>query len=239
MFNARALPKGAMPETTKGVSVKGIHGTGVLNQEVVLTELVFPEFSPTLKVVGPVRTTVFHNKETNYDLIVGMDVMIALGIEVSCSTQTIKWNDNVIPFQSVENFKHMGEHIALAMEALDDPLDEEMGEEYGYKSKKILHSKYEQVEVLELSKQQTHLTPEQQADLARLWSKFTKLFSGQLGAYPHQKVHLDLKDDAKRQSSRYYPIPRHHERVFKDELQRLCEIGVLTKCGPSEWLAPS
>jgi hypothetical protein len=60
------------------------------------------------------------------------------------------------------------------MDALDDPLDKEIGEEYGFKSKKILHSKYEQVEVLELSKQQTHLTREQQTDLARLWSKYNE-----------------------------------------------------------------
>jgi hypothetical protein len=39
----------------------------------------------------------------------------------------------------------------------DDPLDKEKREEYGFKSKKILHSKYKQVDVLELSKQQTHL----------------------------------------------------------------------------------
>jgi hypothetical protein len=34
-------------------------------------------------------------------------------------------------------------------------------------------------------------------------------------------------------------VPRHHERVFKDELQRLCDIGVLSKTGPSEWLTPT
>jgi primosomal protein N'' len=35
----------------------------------------------------------------------------------------------------------------------DDPLDKEKGEEYGFKPKKILHSKYKKL-VLELSKQQ-------------------------------------------------------------------------------------
>jgi hypothetical protein len=64
MFKARTLPKGAVPKITNVASVKGIDGTRVLNQEVMLTELVFPEFSPTLKkVLGPVRATVFHNKE--------------------------------------------------------------------------------------------------------------------------------------------------------------------------------
>jgi hypothetical protein len=33
---------------------------------------------------------------------------------------------------------------------VDELLDKEKGEEYGFKSKKILHSKYEQVDVWEL-----------------------------------------------------------------------------------------
>jgi hypothetical protein len=46
---------------------------------------------------------VFHRKETNYDLVVGMDVMIALGINVSCSNQTIRYGkllnfwENILP----------------------------------------------------------------------------------------------------------------------------------------------
>jgi hypothetical protein len=38
----------------------------------------------------------------------------------------------------------------------DDPLDKEKGKEYDFKSKKILHSKYEQVDMIELSKQHAH-----------------------------------------------------------------------------------
>jgi hypothetical protein len=37
----------------------------------------------------------------------------------------------------MENFKHLGEHIALAMDVLDDLLDEEIGEGYCYSLRKF------------------------------------------------------------------------------------------------------
>ena len=32
---------------------------------------------------------------------------------------------------------------------------------------------------------------------------------------------------------------RHHQQVFKDELDRLVEVGVLSKVAESEWLFPT
>ena len=98
MLNFRALPKEANPTTVTGRRVTGVHGTHVLNQEVVIEDLVFPEFSPTQKVPGPIRATMFSNDDSAYDIIIGMDTMLALGIDVRCSTKTITWNDNQIPF---------------------------------------------------------------------------------------------------------------------------------------------
>ena len=60
----------------------------------------------------------------------------------------------------------------------------------------ILESKYEKVDVKEVAKQQTHLTESQRQDLTNLLSKYTKLFSGQLGKYEGHKVHLELEPNA-------------------------------------------
>jgi hypothetical protein len=86
--------------------------------------------------------------------------------------------------------------------------------------------------------QQGHLSDAQQSDLAHVLSRCEKLFSGQLGCYPHHKVHLELKADPTPSQSRPYPVPRHHETVFKEELNQLCEIGALSRCGASTWLLP-
>ena len=109
----------------------------------------------------------------------------------------------------------------------------------GYKSKTILLSQYDTVNTTSVAMQQLHLTPAQRQDLAVLFAKYTKLFSGKLGRYPHRTVHLDLKDNAVPYTCRPYPVPRHHQQVFKDELQRLCDIGVLSPCGAAQWLAPT
>ena len=64
-------------------------------------------------------------------------------------------------------------------------------------------------------------------------------FSNKLDAYPHQKIHLDLQPHAQPVACRPYPVPRAQTQVFKDELQRLCDAGVLEKCGASAWLFPT
>jgi hypothetical protein len=68
---------------------------------------------------------------------------------------------------------------------------------------------------------------------------FPEAFSGKLGCFPNKQAHLELQKDTKLFQCCLYPVPKHHEQVFKDELQSLCDIGVLERCGPSEWLSPS
>jgi len=81
------------------------------------------------------------------------------------------------------------------------------------------------------AEQQQHLSPEQRIELRDLLRKFTRLFSGKLGSYPNKKMHLhvDKEDIRKLQYQRHYPVPRVNEAVFKQELDRLVELGVLER----------
>ena len=238
LISQRALPIGANPKTIDARQVTGIHGTQKLNQEVLLTDIAFPEFSPTQRVPGPIQATVFNNADSPYDVIVGMDVMQALGIDVQCSTQTVSWNNNMIPFRPPNYFNDSALEETLSAIMPDDPLDVKEARQAGYKSKKIMHSNYEATTTEAVAQQQQHLTTSQQRDLANLLKDFPKLFSGKLRCF-HRKIHLELKDGAVPQNCRPYPVPKHHEQVFKDELQRLVDVGALKKCGASEWLSPS
>lgn len=243
MFNRRALPKGILPTTVPGQRYTTIHGSASLNNEVLLENLSFPEFSATRRVPGPVRASVYDNPNSVYDVILGMDVLQAIGFDISCSTKTIKWLDTFIEFRPVDYFSSSVLSASFASSSqddpFDDPLDAAQAREAGYKSSKILHSLYERVDTDTVASQQTHLSPSQRQDLARLFSRYRKLFSGKLGKYPHRRVHLELEKDAKPVSCRPYPVSRHHQQVFKDELQRLCNEGVLSKCGASHWLSPT
>ena len=65
----------------------------------------------------------------------------------------------------------------------------------------ILDAKYGQVSTDEVVDQLNHLTADQRHDLKVLFKKFTKLFNGKLGVYPHRKFHIELIPGAK---------PRHN-----------------------------
>jgi hypothetical protein len=138
--NLGALPKGAHTKTVTGTNVTGVHGARLLNKEVLLEDIGFPEFSPTRRIPGPVRAKVFHIPDAAYDVILGMDLLQVLGIEVRCSTKTVTWHDMIIPFRPSNYFDSAA--TTLTFLANDDPLDEIEAAKAGCKSTTILHSKY-------------------------------------------------------------------------------------------------
>jgi hypothetical protein len=65
------------------------------------------------------------------------------------------------------------------------------------------------------------------------------LFDGTLGTWKGGQYDIDLKADAKPYHARSFPIPKIHEKTLKEEVMRLCNIGVLKKVNRSEWAAPT
>jgi hypothetical protein len=174
LFNRTSLPKGATPKTiSKPQRFTGFAGTQALKTEVYITDLCLPEFSATQKVPGPIKCVVYDNPASSYDIIIGLDLMRALGIRINCDTCTAHWNENIISFHSPEYFS---EQTIGAFAAEDDPFDEAIAKEAGYKSKTILHSKYEQIDPAKVAQAQKHLSERQRADLALLLSKYKKAF---------------------------------------------------------------
>jgi hypothetical protein len=61
----------------------------------------------------------------------------------------------------------------------------------------ILDAKYEKFHIDDIVSQLKHLNDQLQTDIKQVLSKFTKLFDGTLGVYPHRKFHVDLNPGAK------------------------------------------
>jgi hypothetical protein len=84
----------------------------------------------------------------------------------------------------------------------------------------------------------TQLNKRQQLSLLRLLQKYEALFDGTLGKWNTDPVNIELREDAKPVSSRYYPVPKINKETFRKELLRLVDIGVLTPVQDSEWGTP-
>ena len=99
-------------------------------------------------------------------------------------------------------------------------------------------SKYEAANIDKVVKSCTHLSQVEQNKLREVLQRYPKLFDNHLGTYPDEKIHLDLKPDAiPHCTPRAYAVPHNHRPIFKAELDRLCEIGVLEEGSRSEWIA--
>ena len=228
--NRRILPKGANGKTVSNSMFSTINGVKTINQQVELEGIILPEFSPTKKIDKPMSALVFED-EGLYDIIFGLDFLVPVGIEISCLTQTISWDNVKVPWQPKTTLKDnkFGSYLIQTIDSFNEDPDQDWDCFAAQTSvKEILESKYDKVSTNSVAQEQVHLTPRQREVLAVLLGDYSKLFSGKLGAYPNYKVHLDLLPNAKPFYTRYYSVPKLHEKVFKQELECLVELRVLS-----------
>ena len=77
----------------------------------------------------------------------------------------------------------------------------------------------------------------QRAQLHKLLKQFLRHFNGQLKTFKGPPVHLELIENPVPVCRQPYALPTSHLMVFKHELLRLIEIGVIKKAKCSEWIA--
>ena len=248
--DATFIHQSALPEHVAGKRCADLkintlsEGHTSTNRKVTLKHIQLPEFSPTRKIDKAFSAYVFNKANCKYDLIIGLDVMIPLGIDVLTSSRTVRWQGLQVPFRSKDYFLQQGfeetpenESFCMFTDTFVDNIDcfsvtnPLVGE--------IKSNTYSSVQTDEIAFQQSHLSRAQQKDLATTLAKFPKLFSGKLGKFPGFKAHLELKENAQPFSRRPYPVAHAHRALFKEELDRLVSEGVLSRCGPSEYLSPT
>ncbi len=108
------------------------------------------------------------------------------------------------------------QHLLFSQEEQEDVLETHPLQHKG--TAELKEAQYSQVDPAYIAAQQNHLSPEQQADLSALLSKFPQLFSGKLGHYPHQKVHLELQPNAIPVRKWPYAVANAHRHIFSTEL---------------------
>ncbi len=176
------------------------------------------------------RALVFDG-QCKYNVIFGADFFSETGIDIKYSSGIIEWFDNKLPMRDPRHLDNK-EYLAMA-EILEVQCEAE--QLFGINwynptcyASEILDAKYGEVSTDDVVNQLTHLNKKQKQDLKVLLKDFTKLFNGTLGVYPHKKFHIDLVRGARPKHSPPYAIPRIHLAAFKNELDRLVQLGVLS-----------
>ena len=234
MANLKVLPMGARINRTKGAPMcNTIAGNYQPIGTLTCQDLRFPEFDRNL-VVDEIECLVF-DAPCSYDLILGMDFLHKAGIIINCETLTVEWQGKSIPMNS----KFSKERLVACID-MNYVSDEEDAGIFDSYASNIAESTYEGMNVDNVIKENcSHLTESQQKGLQELLLKHEKLFDGTLRTYTDKKMDIELLPEASAVYRRPYSVPQLHMEVFRKELQRLCDIGVLKRCGPSEWGLPS
>jgi hypothetical protein len=81
IFKRSSLPQGIEPSTEKKQKVSGMNASSVVDQHVLLTDISLPEFLLSQRIPGPIRALIMP-MDTQYDLIIGMDVMQVIGLDL-------------------------------------------------------------------------------------------------------------------------------------------------------------
>jgi hypothetical protein len=174
-----------------------------------------------------------------YDMIIGRDLLDALGLDMSFRDQTITWDGATVPMKDHEFIHSPLNGTSEKFYWHQDLQESEALQAATNRLKKILDAKYEKADLHEICRACTHLSTAEQDKLLTVLRKHEILFDGTLGRWEGRPCDIELKPGATPYHARPFPIPRVHEQTLKMELERLCQIGVLKKINHSEWAAPT
>jgi len=255
------LPKGCNPKTVDKLSGDALAGTFCSNQQVTAETMCLPEFFKQRALSDvPIRMM---NAPCRYDIIIGRDALTRFGMKLDLEDLTMTWDGKVVPMRVPSDYPTKpGETSPLGMNLYIDAFEDELfdndkihfvsddpmpqdgsshdisSDSFANPNLTLTSNKYKAVHINDwVESNCKHLDSSKRQALAEVLIKYPSLWDNKLGTYPDNKVHLELSDDDIPHSSRGYPVPFAHCKLFKEELDPLVSIGVLEPCGRSEWCA--
>ena len=229
ILHARCLQPGMHPRVTNR-SVNTTMGTRDHVSEILLGDLVLPEFSRTKHISYPLWADIFDAPNCRCDIIIGRDLLRRLGIVLNFNTGLTTWDSVDVAMRHRDSFATDQTLMSHFIDIFaDNPI---IGDQF------LLDSNYVPTDLQELINKQDHLTDDQKQDLLAIWQDCGKIFDGELREYPDRTLHLHLKPDAQPVHHRHFSVPRNIHDTFTKELWRFVDIGILERVGSTEWAAP-
>jgi len=175
------------------------------------------------------------SKANCYDIIIGRDLLHSLGINLLFSTGEMNWDNAIVKMQptvllSIDWIEDLKLEVLYAHDP--DTTDAE-------RIQAIISGKYTPADLTKIVTDCSHLSSEEQQELSHLLNKFEPLFDGSLGTWQTAPIELELEEPGTEPyHAKPYPVPHSQEQKLKEEVQRMCEYGVMRKINDSEWAAP-
>ena len=190
------------------------------------------ELHPDKQITWEMHVDETEQLSDRYDIIIGRDLMLSLGLNLLFGSREIEWDNATAPMRNPKDFSE--EHQKQLEEEVFgiDPTEEDIIE-------KMTEQKYSPADLPAEVERCTHLNNQQQQELLELLQRFSTLFDGSLGTWNTKPVELELKEGATPYYGRPYPVPKSQEEKLKSEIKRLEKYKVLRKINDSEWGMPS
>jgi hypothetical protein len=214
------------------------NGTFVTNKVGDDLDFCFPEFSEsrTIKVKPDIFELEKSNDPPAYDMILGLETLVKLGVILDFNTKSITIDSQTLPMRSMHSLKDYSK-LCKQMEKHAEPVSTR---DATTRVVKILDAKYEKADLPKIIQENcAHLSTSQRNKLLKLLLEYEEMFDGTLGDWQDEPVGFTLKPGATPYHGRSFPIPRIHLDTLKKEVERLVEIGVLKKQPRSEWASPT
>ena len=75
----------------------------------------------------------------------------------------------------------------------------------------------------------TYLSKAGQKSLLKFLLQHENLFNGTLGHWYDSQYNIELKEGIEPYHAKAYHVPRVHKATLKEEVERLCKVGVLKR----------
>ena len=236
MAHKRVCPPGTnvTPKPARQVNTLAGHMTSA--GTIQIDGMRLPEFDRN-RVIDSHEFGVF-DAPCQYDLILGSEFLTKMGIRLDYQNLQVDWLGISRPMNT-NKFTHERRRAMVDAYLLHLEEDDELDDLACYATA-VMDAKYEAIEADDIiAKQCSHLTEEQQNDLRALFSERGKLFDGTLGKFAGAPMHIELEDNVRPVYRRPYPVPHSQLETFRKELHHLVELGVLSRCGESQWALPT
>ena len=142
-------------------------------------------------------------EDTNYDMIIGGDLLIQLGIDITYSKKIIQWDGATLPMRSIDLLTQKTAYD----QAIEDLYESEIVQDSTERIKRILDAHYEKADLDKLTASYTHLQETERNELNQLLKKYEYLFDGTLGKWKTEPIDIELKENVNPYHAKPFPVP--------------------------------